>query len=60
MAEIKAGDILDVKIEFCGKKGDGVAKVDDVVVFVPNVSEGDELKVKVEKVLNSVAFAEKA
>lgn len=60
MAEIKQGDLLDIKIEFAGKKGDGVAKMNDYVIFVPNVKEGDDLNVKITKVLDNVAFAEVA
>jgi predicted RNA-binding protein with TRAM domain len=60
MAEIKQGDLLDIKIEFAGKKGDGVAKMNDYVIFVPNVKEGDDLNVKITKVLDKVAFAEVA
>ena len=58
MTEIKQGDLLDIKIEFVGKKGDGVAKMDDYVIFVPTGTEGDSLNVKITKVLDKVAFAE--
>ena len=57
-APVKVGDELDVKIEAVGEKGDGVAKKDGFVLFVPNTSEGDEVKVRVTKVLRRVGFAE--
>jgi len=57
-APVKVGDELDVKIEAVGEKGDGIAKKDGFVLFVPNAKEGDELKVKVTKVLRRVGFAE--
>ena len=60
MVEIKQGDLIDIKVEFVGKKGDGVAKVDDYVIFVPTRKEGDSLNVKIIKVLDKVAFAEVA
>jgi len=58
MVEIKEGESLEVKIEFAGKKGDGIVKKDDFVIFVPNTKEGDSVKVKINKILNKVAFAE--
>lgn len=58
MVEVKQGELIDIKIEFAGKKGDGVAKVDDYVIFVPTAKEGDSLNVKILKVLDKVAFAE--
>lgn len=55
---VQVGDELDVKIEAVGEKGDGIAKKDGFVLFVPGVSEGDEVKIKVTKVLRRVGFAE--
>ncbi len=55
---VNVGDVLDVKIEAVGEKGDGIAKKDGFVLFVPGVKEGDEVKVKVTKVLRKVGFAE--
>jgi predicted RNA-binding protein with TRAM domain len=57
-APVKVGDEIDVKIEAVGEKGDGVAKKDGFVLFVPNTNAGDEVKVKVTKVLRRVGFAE--
>jgi len=57
-APVKVGEELDVKIEAVGEKGDGVAKKDGFVLFVPNTNAGDEVRVKVTKVLRRVGFAE--
>ena len=57
-APVNVGDEVDVKIEAVGEKGDGVAKVKGFVIFVPNVKEGDEIRVKVTKVLRKVGFGE--
>ena len=57
-APVKVGDELDLKIEAVGEKGDGIAKKDGFVLFVPNTKEGDEVKVKVTRVLRRVGFAE--
>ncbi|MBW2974178.1 TRAM domain-containing protein [Candidatus Woesearchaeota archaeon] len=58
MAPVKVGDEIDVKIEAVGEKGDGIAKKDGFVIFVPNTKEGDEVKVKVTRVLRRVGFGE--
>ena len=57
-APVNVGDELDVKIEAVGEKGDGIAKKDGFVLFVPNTKEGQEVKIKVTKVLRKVGFAE--
>ena len=57
-APVRVGDELDVKIESTGEKGDGIAKKNGFVLFVPGTKEGDEVKVKVTRVLRRVGFAE--
>src|SRR3989338_708085 len=55
---VKVGDELDVAIEAVGEKGDGIAKKDGFVLFIPNTKEGDNVRVKVTRVLRKVGFAE--
>ena len=55
---VEVGEEIDVKIEAVGGKGDGIAKKDGFVLFVPGVKEGDEVHIKVTKVLRKVGFAE--
>jgi predicted RNA-binding protein with TRAM domain len=57
-APVKQGEELDVTIETVGEKGDGIAKKNGFVLFVPNVKEGDKVKIRVNKVLKKVGFAE--
>ena len=57
-APVKVGDELEVKIESVGEKGDGVAKKDGFVLFVPGTKQGDEVRIKVTRVLAKVGFAE--
>ena len=57
-APVKVGDELTVKIEAVGEKGDGIAKKDGFVLFVPGTKQGDEVKIKVTRVLQKVGFAE--
>jgi predicted RNA-binding protein with TRAM domain len=39
-APVNVGDELDVTIDAVGAKGDGIAKKDGFVLFVPNVQQG--------------------
>lgn len=57
-APVKVGDELDVRIEAVGEKGDGIAKKNGFVLFVPSTKEGENVKIRVTKVLRKVGFAE--
>jgi len=57
-APVNVGDELNVRIEAVGEKGDGIAKKDGFVLFVPNTKENEEVKIKVTKVLRKIGFAE--
>ncbi len=57
-APVKVGDELDVKIEAVGEKGDGIAKKDGFVLFVPGTKQGDDVRIRVTRVLQKVGFAE--
>ena len=58
MAPVSVGEELDVKIEAVGEKGDGIAKKNGFVLFIPGVKEGQEVRIRVTKVLRKVGFAE--
>jgi predicted RNA-binding protein with TRAM domain len=58
IAPVKVGDELDVEIESVGEKGDGVAKKEGFVLFVPGTQKGDKVKIKVTKVFRKVGFGE--
>ena len=55
---VEVGDEIDVKIEAVGEKGDGIARKEGFVLFVPNTKEGDTVRVRVTKVLQKLGFAE--
>lgn len=55
---VSAGEELDVMIESVGEKGDGVAKKRGFVIFIPRAQKGEELHIKITKVLKNVSFAE--
>lgn len=55
---VEEGREYDVSIQTIGGKGDGIARVQGFVVFVPNVAKGDYVRVKIKKVLEKVSFGE--
>jgi predicted RNA-binding protein with TRAM domain len=57
-APVRVGEELDVKIEAVGEKGDGIAKKNGFVLFVPNTKQGDDVRIRVTRVLTKVGFAE--
>ncbi len=56
--QVNVGDIRKVKIEAVGSEGDGIAKVDGFVIFVPGVQVNDTVTVRITKVLRRYGFAE--
>ena len=59
-APVKVGEEIDVTIEAVGAKGDGIAKKNGFVLFVPGVKEGQNVRIRITKVLRKVGFAEVA
>ena len=45
-----------VEIIDTGYKGEGIAKIDDFTIFIPNAIKGEKIKIKIIKVLTSYAF----
>ena len=54
---VEEGEVYDVTIQDLARQGDGIARIEGFVVFVPNTSVGDEVQIKVERVLPKFAFA---
>jgi len=57
MEKLKEGDIVDVKIVGMGKRGDGIAKVNNFLIFVKGAKKGEEVKAKIVKVTENFAIA---
>ncbi len=57
--KLRKGDVVDVRVDALGKDGDGVARVDDFVVFVKGARVGERCRVKIKDVKPAFAFAEK-
>jgi predicted RNA-binding protein with TRAM domain len=54
---VDEGEILEVEISDIGDEGDGLARLDGFVVFVPGGKPGDRLTVRIQKVKTTVAHA---
>jgi len=55
---IDIGKTYNVTIEELGREGDGIARIEGFVVFVPNTKKGDSVKIRVTRVSERVGFAE--
>ncbi|MDD3042949.1 MAG: TRAM domain-containing protein [Methanosarcinaceae archaeon] len=53
---VEEGEVYDVTIQDIARQGDGIARIEGFVVFVPGTSVGDEVQIKVERVLPKFAF----
>lgn len=51
------GKVYEVMIQDIGKKGDGIAKVDKYIIYVPGTAKGSIVKVKIDKITGNIAFA---
>ncbi|MFH1589992.1 MAG: TRAM domain-containing protein [archaeon] len=58
VAPVREGEEHDVRVEGVGEKGDGIARVKGFVLFIPGVKTGDEVRIKITRVLAKVGFAE--
>ena len=56
---VEAGEVREVVIEGQGGQGDGIAKVDNFVLFVKGASKGEKCRVRITDVKRTFATAEK-
>jgi len=55
---VEEGETYELRIDSVGNKGDGIAKVDKFLVFIPNTTKGELVKAKIKKISGTLAFAE--
>jgi 23S rRNA (uracil1939-C5)-methyltransferase len=53
---IKKNEEYEVKIIDNGFEGEGIAKIDGIIVFIPNALKGEVVKIKILKVTKNVCF----
>jgi len=56
---VKLGKTYDVEIREVGSRGDGIARINNFVVFVANTKKGDKCKIKINEVRRRFAIGEK-
>lgn len=59
-APVEVGKEYDVEIEDVAKKGDGIARIEGFVIFVPETKVGDQVTVVVDRVMQRFAIGHKA
>jgi translation initiation factor 2 subunit 2 len=55
---VEEGESYELRIESVGNKGDGIAKIDKYLIFVPGAVKGEIVKAKIKKISGTLAFAE--
>ncbi len=57
-APVEEGKVYEATIEDLGREGDGLARIENFVVFVPGTKIGDRVKIRITRVLRRMAFGE--
>ena len=58
-APVEVGKEYEVRIEDIAREGDGIARVEGFVIFVPDTKVGDSAKVQIDKVMRRFAVGHK-
>jgi predicted RNA-binding protein with TRAM domain len=56
---VEEGKEYKLTIVDMGKQGDGIARLQGLVIFVPGAKPGEEVDVRIKKIGRNCAFAEK-
>jgi predicted RNA-binding protein with TRAM domain len=55
---VEVGKEYDVEIQEISRRGEGIARIEGLVVFVPNTQNGDHVKIRVTRISRRFAEAE--
>lgn len=55
---VEVGKEYDVEIQEISRRGDGIARIEGLVVFIPNTKQGDKLRIKITNISRRFAEAE--
>ncbi|MFY9199567.1 MAG: TRAM domain-containing protein [Methanosarcina flavescens] len=54
---VEEGEVYDVTIQDIARQGDGIARIEGFVIFVPGTKVGDEVRIKIDRVFPKYGFA---
>jgi predicted RNA-binding protein with TRAM domain len=57
---VEVGKEYEVEIQEMSKRGEGIARIEGLVIFVANTKQGDHVKVKITRISRKFAEAEVA
>jgi predicted RNA-binding protein with TRAM domain len=55
---VEVGKEYEVDIQEVSRRGEGIARVEGLVIFVPNAKQGQHVKIKVTRISSRFAEAE--
>ena len=55
---VKVGEEIDVTISEVSRRGDGVARIQGFVIFIPNTKQGMQAKIRIKEIRPNFATAE--
>src|ERR1700756_4022469 len=55
---VEEGQEIDVTVESVGRRGDGIARFNNFVIFVPGTNAGEKVKIRITGVRNNFATGE--
>lgn len=56
---VEEGKEYEVEIEDLSRRGDGLAKIEGFIIFIPDTKPGDRVNIRVTQVRDRFAVAEK-
>lgn len=58
-APVEVGAEYEAKIEDTAREGDGIARIEGFVIFVPGTKVGDQVKFQIDRVMRRFAIGHK-
>jgi len=55
---VKVGEEMEVTVSELSRRGDGVARVQGFVIFIPNTKQGTQAKIRIKEIRPNFATAE--
>ena len=55
---VKVGEEIEVTVSEVSRRGDGVARIQGFVIFIPNTKQGTQAKIRIKEIRPNFATAE--